>query len=82
MELEKFRKWLIEVIGYKKKTAGDVVSRIHRVRKMINLPEQIEPILMFQLQQNEDYRKLSHSVKSQLKKALLLLSEFQKIKNN
>jgi DNA (cytosine-5)-methyltransferase 1 len=81
MEFENFRKWLINKIGYKNKSAGDVISRIRRIRKFIKVPEPIEPITLFQLQQNEEYKKLSLSVRSQLKKALLLFSEFQRTNN-
>jgi len=79
MSAEKvFRTWLRETQSYTDRSAGNVVSRLHRVRKLIG------PVTRFNrtvdavhaLEKTTDFSKFSASVKSQLKRAIRLHSEF------
>lgn len=71
-----FQQWLIDVKSYKSKSASDVVSRINRVKSFIRLPELIDDNVISSLDENQDFKKLSNSVRSQLRRALRLLREY------
>lgn len=79
MSLEKdFRVWLRETQSYTDRSAGNVVSRLKRVRKLIG------PVMSFNetldivhaLEKTPKFSRFSPSVKSQLKRAIYLHSEF------
>lgn len=79
VSLEKdFRAWLRETQCYTDRSAGNVVSRLKRVRKLIG------PVMRFHgtvdavhaLEKEPEFPRFSSSVKSQLKRAIYLHSEF------
>jgi DNA (cytosine-5)-methyltransferase 1 len=79
MSLEKdFRAWVRETQCYTDGSAGNVVSRLNRVRKLIG------PLMRFHdtlnavhaLEKVPEFSRFSSSVKSQLKRAIDLHSEF------
>lgn len=79
LSLEKdFRCWLRETQSYTDRSAGNVVSRLKRVRKLIG------PVMRFHetldavhaLEKAPEFSRFSSSVKSQLRRAIVLHSEF------
>jgi DNA (cytosine-5)-methyltransferase 1 len=79
VSLEKdFRAWLRETQCYTDRSAGNVISRLKRVRKLIG------PVTLFHetvdaihaLEKAPEFSWLSSSVKSQLRRAIYLRSEF------
>jgi DNA (cytosine-5)-methyltransferase 1 len=79
MSLEQdFRAWLREMQCYTDRSAGNVVSRLKRVRKLIG------PVMRFHetldavhaLEKAPEFSRFSSSVKSQLRRAIYLHSEF------
>ena len=70
-------KWLRDEKGYKHRSSKDVISRIRRIEKFHNLPMIITEETIFQVEQEEDFKKLSVSIKSQLRLALRLLRDYQ-----
>ncbi|MEW9053066.1 MAG: hypothetical protein AB2392_18040 [Neobacillus sp.] len=77
MDLDLFRQWLLDNKGLMKKSAGDVVSRVKRVNKLIHLEPHTsyEGIVMI-LEKNEEFSKLSTFVKPQLKHSIRMYKEF------
>jgi DNA (cytosine-5)-methyltransferase 1 len=72
-----FRKWLREVHKYTDRSAGNVVSRLKRARRMIGEATYLDwRDECHALQKMPDFLSLSASVRSQLKKAVQLHSEF------
>ena len=71
---EEFRKWLIENTTYSLPVISDTVSRIKRADRILEWSG--EDIYQFRLEQLEEYKKLSVSVRSQIKKAVKLYFEF------
>lgn len=71
---EEFRNWLIENTTYSLPVISDTVSRIKRADKILAWSG--EDIYQFRLEQLEEYKKLSVSVRSQIKKAVKLYFEF------
>jgi DNA (cytosine-5)-methyltransferase 1 len=79
MSLEKdFRAWVRETQCYTDRSAGDVVSRLNRVRKLIGPMMRFHETLnaMHALEKVQEFSRFSSSVKSQLKRAIDLHSEF------
>ncbi|MED4634705.1 hypothetical protein P9443_17670 [Peribacillus frigoritolerans] len=77
MRIELFQSWLKSEMGLQKKSAGDVVSRINRVKKIteLNLENSYEDIIA-QLDNNEEFKKLSVFVQPQIKRAISLYQKF------
>lgn len=74
-----FRTWLRETRDYTPRAAGDVLSRLRRVRRMlgeaddvVDVPEDALP----RLRRTEEYGALSTSVRSQIKRAVELRQEW------
>ena len=79
MSLENnFRVWLRETQSYTERSAGNVVSRLKRVRKLIGPVTRFNDTLdaIHALERATDFSQLSPSVKSQLKRAIYLRSKF------
>lgn len=73
-DLSNFKLWLTENKNYSTKTISNTVSRFKRANNM--LPWFNDAIYQFQLEQLNDYQTLSVTVRSQIKKAVKLYSEF------
>ncbi len=71
-----FCQWLEENTAYQAKVRSDVVSRLKRANGIIPLPETSDMYYVFQLQQNEEYKALSSSVRSQIKKAVVVYFQY------
>ena len=76
-----FIEWLQKEKNYKEKTSHDVVSRLKRVNQLLGTTD--EPMVALKrIEKNNDFKCLTHSVRSQLRKALRLYDEYQKLQNN
>ena len=79
VSLEKdFRAWLRETQCYTDRSAGNVISRLKRIRKLIGPVTLFHEILdaVHALEKTSEFPRCSSSVKSQLKRAIYLHSEF------
>jgi DNA (cytosine-5)-methyltransferase 1 len=79
MSLERdFRVWLREIKSYTDRSAGNVVSRLKRVRKLIGPAMRFNETIdiVHALEKTPEFSRFSPSVKSQLKRAIYLRSEF------
>lgn len=73
---DEFCKWLQENTTYQTKARSDVVSRLKRANGIIPLPETSDMYYIFCLQQDDNYKLLSSSVRSQIKKAVVMYFEY------
>jgi DNA (cytosine-5)-methyltransferase 1 len=79
VSLEKdFRAWVRETQCYTDRSAGNVVSRLNRVRKLIGPMMRFHdtPDAVRALEKVPEFSRFSSSVRSQLKRAIYLHSEF------
>lgn len=75
----RFRSWLVSHSGMTDRSAGNVVSRLRRICKILKVkqvPHETESSLA-SLRRRGDFKSMSTSVKSQLKRALTLYGEFK-----
>jgi uncharacterized protein YabN with tetrapyrrole methylase and pyrophosphatase domain len=77
MDLDLFKDWLAKNTGLKGKSVRDVISRLRRVEKIIdlNLDATYEQILE-ELDKNEEFSNLTPFVKPQIKRAVKLYKKF------
>ncbi|NMM28784.1 MAG: DNA cytosine methyltransferase [Glaciimonas sp.] len=75
---EKFRKWLIATEGLTLRSTNDVVSRMNRASRLVDVESEndIEDIV-FKLGKQEEFKAFSMSVRSQLRRAVCLYRDFQ-----
>lgn len=71
-----FEEWLLTQKNYSVRSAKDVVSRCKRAEKILPCMEKPDAFYLFTLEQQENYKMLSVSVRSQIKRALNLKFEF------
>ncbi len=72
-----FIEWLQKEKSYQKKTSHDVVSRLKRVKQLLGTAD--EPtVALNMIEKNNDFKCLTHSVRSQLRKALRLYAAYLK----
>lgn len=75
--LEYFREWLSDTHGFNERSAGSVLSRLKRTRKLLgNRRFSDHRDAAHELNKNPDFGVLSPSVRSQLRRALELYEEF------
>lgn len=74
--MEQFRQWLQSVKGLGERSARDVSSRVKRVQTMLET-ELIAGNTLDILEQNEEFKQISMSVKSQLRRSIKLYLEFK-----
>jgi len=72
-----FKTWLIQYKQYTTRSAKDVVSRCKRANNIYSFPKHIEAYYFFILEQQESFKQLSPTVKSQVKRAVALLEEYK-----
>lgn len=68
-----FKEWIIKEKGYGEKSAGDVVSRLKRAQGFCGK----EDFTMEELDKNEDFSKLSVSVRSQIRSAVRIRDSYK-----
>lgn len=71
-----FEEWMINKKGYSWKSAHDVISRQKRVRNILSI-QTFNTRTIDALEKNIAFKKLSMSVKSQLRKCVRLFLEFE-----
>jgi DNA (cytosine-5)-methyltransferase 1 len=80
-DVNKFKEWLNLNYSYSEASITDILSRLKRANKI--LPWFDDVIYLFRLEQDNSYKYLTCSVRSQIKKAVKLYFEFkQSLKNN
>ena len=72
--LSNFKLWLHENKNYSIKTVGNIVSRFKRANKILSWFN--DNVYQFKLEQINEYQDLSITVRSQIKKAVMLYGEF------
>lgn len=76
-DLSNFKLWLTENKSYSTKTISNTVSRFKRASNMLSWFN--DALYQFQLEQTDEFQELSATVRSQIKKAVKLYSEFVNI---
>ncbi len=76
VRFQDFRIWLENNTEYSKRTISNTVSRLRRADAI--LPWFDDEVYIFRLEQSEQYKTLSVTVRSQIKKAVKLYFEFIK----
>lgn len=74
VDTEQFKKWLKENTTYSNAVISDMSSRIKRADSLLAWYD--EEVYQFYLEQNEQYKQLSVSVRSQIKKSVKLYRQF------
>lgn len=74
VDTEQFKKWLKENTTYSDPVIRDMSSRIKRADSLLAWYD--EEVYQFYLEQNEQYKQLSVSVRSQIKKSVKLYRQF------
>lgn len=73
-EMINFKLWLKIHTDYSHKSINNIVSRFKRVNSILEWYD--DPIYLFKLEQSVDFKKLSSDIKSQLKKAVSLFTQY------
>lgn len=73
-----FSEWLQKEYLYTPLAAKDVVSHLSRCNKILSLQNQPDSEYIKHLEVNESFSNLSKSVRSQLKRAIILYAEYKK----
>lgn len=73
---DSFLIWLINTQNYSQRSASDILSRVRRADKMCRLDGAPDDFYCYTLQKTKGYRELSVSVRSQIKRALMLYNRF------
>ena len=83
VELNKvpFVEWLINVYNFTPRTASDTLSRVRRADRICSLDGVPNDLYCYSLQQEAEYVELSASVRSQIKRAVSLYSNFIRERN-
>jgi len=74
VDTEQFKKWLKDNTLYTDAVISDMSSRIKRADSLLEWYN--DEVYQFYLEQSEQYKKLSVSVRSQIKKAVKLYRQF------
>ena len=77
--MQGFNSWLCEQKNYKERSARDACSRLRRVYLILN-KESVNNDTVEELEKNEEFKELSISVRSQLRKSVRLYLEYKGIK--
>ena len=79
---EPFREWLRDSQTMSERTQRDTLSRLRRANAICAIPTDPEAYYIFSLEQSEDYKALTPSVRSQLKRAVSLYSDYRRAENS
>lgn len=72
IDFDRFRAWLELHESYSSRTVSDVLSRLKRADSILPISLKIEPIYLFNLDNDDTFGALSKTVKSQIRKAVSL----------
>ena len=78
VEYSLFSDWLSHEHVLSERTQRDTISRLRRADSICAVPLKPEAYYAFTLEQSEEYRSLTPTVKSQLKRAVALYSDYKK----
>lgn len=79
MQMYKFKNWVSKKYKMSDKSARDVASRLKRVAKFVDVDLPItDEELIFRLEITEEFKNLSVTVKSQLRRSVRLYREYKK----
>lgn len=77
MDSQRFYKWLCSEIGLSPKSARDVVSRVRRASRFIDLSLPVsDSELLFKMSESDEFKNLTMWVRSQLRRAVSLYRQF------
>lgn len=76
VEKTEFINWLILTHNFSKRTASDTISRIKRADKIYKISDTPNQFYFCELQQQDEFNRLSVSVRSQIKRATSLYCEY------
>lgn len=76
IDRDRFMNWLISVHNFSKRAASDTVSRVNRADKIYAISSVPDSLYLFNLQQSEEFNDLSVSVRSQIKRATILYTDY------
>ncbi len=80
MDADKYLGWLIQSVGLENRSARDVVSRTRRAADMIPLDSRnLTCDIIHELGKKEQFRELTATVRSQLRRAIKLYRAFQEL---
>lgn len=74
IKTKEFKEWLGENTSYSAPVISDMASRVKRADKILEWNK--EDVYQFKLEQKDEYKILSVSVRSQIKKAVKLYNDF------
>jgi hypothetical protein len=78
IEADEFKEWLKENSSYSDAVITDTVSRVKRADYILEW--RAEEVYQFYLEHTEEYKQLSSSVRSQIKRAVKWYYAFCKVK--
>lgn len=83
MDLAEFRTWLIVSVHLSERSAKDVVSRIRRASGIVTLHSRIATDdLLHLLSKQDDFKALTATVKSQMRRAIKLYRQWASSHSN
>jgi len=79
IDCDAFYKWLLNTQPLSERVKRDTVSRLRRANSMCIIPPIPQAHYVFMLEQSESYKALTPTVRSQLKRAVKLYSDYKSI---
>ncbi len=76
---DKLIAWLINTHSYTERSAKDVISRIRRANSIVQISDAPDTFYMYQLESSPQFKSISSSVRSQMKKAVSLLIDYRTV---
>lgn len=71
-----FKQWLISNTTYSNRVVGNIISRLKRADRMH--PVHSKEVYLFELEHTDEFKNLSVTVKSQIRKAVKLYFQYAK----
>ena len=77
IDCDSFYKWLLLTQPLSERVKRDTVSRLRRANSMCVIPPNPQAYYFFLLEQSENFKTLTPTVRSQLKRAVTLYSDYR-----
>ena len=77
--IDTFAEWFKDNSSYSSASKSDVISRLKRANRYLELPNTADMNYLYDLQQIPEYKGLTVSVRSQIKKSVLLYFDYLRI---
>ena len=71
-----FLHWLVYSMNYSARSANDTLSRVRRANRICPITGIPDELYILTLQRNDQYSMLSTSVRSQIKRSLILYQKY------